>query len=161
MCDVGTATTVVGALNPGGLKLQQAQYDAGVAHRNATILDQAAGDAEVRGEQAAGVERMKGTQLIGKEHAAYAASGIDANAGSTQDVYAGTRAMSELDAQTIRNNAAREAWGYRTQATSERERARQIKKRGNVEAAGSIANSASGLAQFLLKGGIAPIEGGS
>ena len=40
--------------------------------------------------------------------------------------------LGELDAMTIRNNAAREAWGYKVQAADIRERARITRREGRL-----------------------------
>jgi hypothetical protein len=72
-------------------------------------------DAEARGVQLEQRHRQTTNRLIGSQRAAFAASGVDvSDVDSTAgDVFADTAALSEIDAMTIRTNAAREAWGYR------------------------------------------------
>jgi hypothetical protein len=80
--------------------------------QNETLAKRAAGDALLRGNQQAGRTRVKGTQLIGQQDVAYANSGVDPTQGSAAQTMANTSALTELDAQTQQNNAAREAWGF-------------------------------------------------
>jgi hypothetical protein len=51
---------------------------------------------------------------------------------------ADTRMMSELDAQTIRNNAAREAWGLNQQSSQLVEQARQAERAGRLAAGATL-----------------------
>ena len=53
-----------------------------------------------------------------------AANGIDLGEGSAVDVLTSTDYMGERDALTIRNTAAKRAYGYRTQGTSYQDSAR-------------------------------------
>lgn len=87
-----------------------------MAMRQSSMLQQQAADADARGGVAAGLERMKGSQLEGQQATGYAASGVDAGSGSPARAMLDTRMMTDLDAQTIKGNAAREAWGYSTKA---------------------------------------------
>lgn len=86
-----------------------------MAEFEASLLDSQADDAIARGaeEEAkfrAGVKKLKGSQRV-----ALASQGIDINTGSALAVQEETEVLSELDALTIRNNARREAWGFKTQ----------------------------------------------
>lgn len=107
---VGAVTSAVGAKNA-----SQARKDA--ANYNASVQDQLALDAERRGAESAGQLRMETRQLKGSQVAALAANGIDVNQGSALDILAGTDMLSILDEETLLRNAAREAYGYRTEAT--------------------------------------------
>lgn len=74
-----------------------------------------------RGAVAGGLARMQGTSVIAQQKVAYEASGVDSTVGTPAQVAAGTRMVSELDAQTLQNNAAREALGHATTADQYRE----------------------------------------
>lgn len=71
--------------------------------------------AEMKGATGAGAARMAGSSLAAQQNTAYANSGVDQSVGTAASVQAGTETLSELDAQVVRNNAAREAWGYQVQ----------------------------------------------
>jgi hypothetical protein len=78
-------------------------------------------------------QRQNTRGMIGSQRAAFAASGVvvdDPNS-SVADVAANTAALSEIDALTIRSNAAREAWGFRSQAQDFRTRGQIAKNEGS------------------------------
>lgn len=83
------------------------------AQRNIALANDAAADAVRRGGVVAGAARTAGSQLEGRQKVAYTAGGVDASVGTAADVRAETVSRSELDALTLENNAAREAWGYK------------------------------------------------
>jgi hypothetical protein len=94
---------------------------------NKRLADAAAADALARGYREAGLARMAGSQNLAQQKVAAAASGVDPTVGTPAQVSAGSAALSALDAAVLENNAAREAWGFRTQGerfsqAAERER---------------------------------------
>lgn len=95
----------------------QGSYEAAAFDRNASLAEAQAADALARGGVAAGIRGRQVRSEVGSARAAMAASGIQLDTGSALDVQADIDALGALDVATIRNNAAREAWGYRTQAS--------------------------------------------
>ena len=98
-----------------------AAYEAGKANQkinnyNAAVSDIQASDALARGEQSTADYGVQTKKLVGAQKAAYAAQGIDLGTGSAADVQDTTQVQAARDVQTIRLNAMREAWGYKTQA---------------------------------------------
>lgn len=71
-----------------------------------------AADAQARGGVSAGRAREAGSALVAEQAAGYADSGVDPSRGTAAQVQANTQMRAELDAQTIKNNAAAEAWGF-------------------------------------------------
>jgi len=128
---------VIGGVQAYG-QIQQGNYEAKVENQNAQFLEGAAGVAQQRGGNAAGLRRMKGSQDIGEARASAGASGLDVGSGSVVDMIADSRMLSELDAQTETNNAAREAWGYKVQATEARARAKLAKTKSRYNAAATL-----------------------
>lgn len=110
---VGTLGTFASQQQQAGAITRQADFSARLADLNAH-------DAVTRGDQQASARALRGRQMIGAQRAAQAASGVDANTGSAVNVQADEAGLSALDQQIIRNNAAREAWGYRTQGLLDR-----------------------------------------
>jgi hypothetical protein len=101
---------------------------------NASLARSQAADATARGEQAAsGVERSA-RALTGAQRAALAAQGIDPNSGSAAGVVSSDRALSVIDEKTIRNNAARAAWGFNTEAEGYSMQARWARQSGKNQA---------------------------
>lgn len=94
---------------------QQAMYgyQAAVARNNQQQANAMAVDAERRGAAEEQRQRTRTASLIGTQQAALAAQGTDLE-GSPTDILGDTAAVGELDALTIRSNAAREAWGFRS-----------------------------------------------
>jgi hypothetical protein len=78
--------------------------------------DALAVDALRRGSFLGGLKRMEGSRTIAQQKVAYEASGVDSTVGTAAQVAGATRLVSELDAQTLQNNAAREALGHTTTA---------------------------------------------
>ena len=111
-----TVSTALGDRKSASIAQQQGNAEGAQFDINASLAKNQAADAIARGGQAAGVVEGKARTLTGSQRAALAAQGIDPNSGSAAAVVGSDRAMSTVDEQTIRNNAAREAWGFTTQA---------------------------------------------
>jgi hypothetical protein len=107
-----------------------ADAQAGLLDYNAQIADAQAADAITRGQEEENRYRQGVRTLIGSQRAGFAGQGVDIGVGSAVDVQADTAYLGELDALTLRTNAAREAWGFRTQATDLRNRARVTRQTG-------------------------------
>lgn len=112
-----------------------ANSQADLADKNAQIADAQSQDAIARGAQEEARFRTGVRGLIGTQRTGFAAGNIDVSSGSAVDVQADTAFRGELDALQIKNNAAREAWGYSTQAADLRARATIARKTGVFAAA--------------------------
>jgi hypothetical protein len=140
---VGMAAAVAAAGVSAYGQVRSSNYQAKVAEQNAQIQENAGALALQRGAIAAGVERMKESQAEGSARAAMGGSGIDLQSGSSLDVLADSRMMNELDAQTVANNAAREAWGYKTAAVNDRAQAELSRMSGRYGAAATLIGGAA------------------
>lgn len=125
MCELTAATVLAGAsLGLGAMSAyQQSQatkasmeYQSAVARNNAITSEYQAEDAIKRGQTAEEQQRRKTMMLKGTQTARLAANGIDISEGSALQILSDTDWMGEQDALTVRDNANREAWGYRVQA---------------------------------------------
>lgn len=102
-----------------GIQNQQAlDYKAAVARNNAIIAEQAATYTTQAGDERARVRMAEGGQRIAGAEASYSAGNLDIGKGSPNNVIRDIGAITGLDVMTIRNNAARQAWKYRNDATS-------------------------------------------
>lgn len=112
--------------------------EAQVALGNARLAGWQAEDAIDRGEAGAFQVQQRGAQMKGSQRAAMAANGVDLGVGSALQVITDTDYLASVDATTVANNAAREAWGYRIQQA-------QYGAKGvnNLTAAGDIEKNAS------------------
>lgn len=90
------------------------------AEQNARLAEMQAKDAEARGEREAGLQRQRTRALIGKQKATLAAQGLSISDGTALELIGQTAEFGEADAATIRQNAYREAFGYRSQAMNYR-----------------------------------------
>jgi len=118
------------AARAGSAQRDVAESQAELADYNAQVADLQATDAIERGGEQESNFRMGVRGMIGKQRAQLAAGNIDVSYGSAVDVQADTAYMGELDALTIRNNAAREAWGFKQQGADLRRRAEIARKEG-------------------------------
>jgi hypothetical protein len=133
-----------------------AEGSATLSEYNAAVSQLQAQDAVERGVEQEGRFRAQVRGVVGAQRAGFAGANIDVSSGSAADVQADAAFLGELDALTIRTNAAREAWGYQVQAVDLRERARISRKEGVAfERAGNAAGTAaylSGAASLLNQG---------
>jgi hypothetical protein len=93
-----------------------AEFSEQQLRQNAYFNKLQAEDAIRRGDTEAQALEKQTQQLIGSQRAGYAAQGIDVEGGSALAMQTDTAALSAEDQLKIRNNAWREAWGYRVQA---------------------------------------------
>lgn len=94
----------------------QADYIQQASELNAQIAGVQAEDAIRRGNKSASQFKKQVKGMKGSQKAALAAQGIDIGSGSAAEILDNTDTQGALDVQTIKNNAWREAWGYKTQA---------------------------------------------
>jgi len=104
---------------------------------NAQIAEVQAQDAILRGQDQEAQVRLGTKGLIGAQRAGFAGQGLDISVGSPVNVTADTAYLGELDALTVRANAAREAWGYQVEAADRRMAAGIARKGGQAQAQAS------------------------
>lgn len=141
----GAATSAAGAIQQANASQASAKYQSEVANSNAQIATQNANFAAASGEQQAAIQEQKTRAQIGSEEAAQGSSGVDINSPTESAVRKSTDELGQLDAQTIRSNAARQAYGYETQSTNfGNQSAADLSQGANAETAGDI-NAGGGL----------------
>jgi hypothetical protein len=127
----GAVAQGIGSANAGA-----AANDA--AKRNSLLADAAAGDALARGNKEAADYRLKAGKVVGTQRAMIGASGVDVGSGTAANISQDTKAIADLDVATIRNNAAREAWGYKTQSSNMLKEGEQALSASQWQAGGSL-----------------------
>lgn len=153
MCDPTTlavasvASSVIGGgmqymaqKQAGAAQSNALRYQADVDRNNAIVQDRLASDAIDRGKEEERMHRIKIGQLKGQQVNAFAKNGVAIDSGTPLDVLADTAMIGELEALTIRNNAEREAYGYRVQGMNYRASA------GNNDLAASTAKKSANTA---------------
>lgn len=113
---VSTAATASGAYAQSQAQRSAGAYEKSTFDTNGRMANIQAEDAIRRGENDATKVKKQTKQLIGSQRAALAAQGLDLSSGDALAIQQDTAAIGAEDAQTVRNNAFREAWGFRVQA---------------------------------------------
>lgn len=113
-----TALSAYGAIQQSRAQAAQAKYNAAVARNNQVIAQQNAQDALDRGAAEEQQQRKKTQLLIGQQRTSLAAQGADLSSGSALDLVGDVAATGELDALTIRRNAALEARRYQIEGAN-------------------------------------------
>lgn len=154
MAVTSMAASVAGALNSavGSYFAAQGQktaleLQAKMAQINAKISEGQARDALLRGERTEQASRLKAAQVKSAQRAAIAANGIDLGSETAVALQTSTDVLSELDANTIKANALRDAWGFRMEA---------VGLRGQADVTRA---TASGINPFLSAAGTLLTEG--
>lgn len=112
---IPAAIAAVGAYKAASAQKDADKWQAQVAGANAQTSEALAVDAIARGNVAANDVRRRGEQMAGRQRAVMAARGLDLTQGSPLSILQDTAYFTAADIATTKSNAAREAWGYRTQ----------------------------------------------
>lgn len=144
---VGMGLSVLGSFTQAGASRKAGKAQKQLAEYNAELMEVKAEDALVRGREAEQRLRLGARGMIGASRAAFAASGVEVNDpdSTAGNVAADIKALSEVDALTIRSNAAREAWGYRAAATDLRFGGEVAEQEGNQKAIGTLLSTGGSL----------------
>lgn len=92
-----------------------AAYQATVANKNSAVAEEYAKSEEQRGQVEFENTKIAGKQIISAQKAGQGASGLDVGSGSPLRVRQSQAVLNELDAATVLSNAAKRAYGFRTQ----------------------------------------------
>jgi hypothetical protein len=155
---VGAGIGAYGAISSANATAANASYQAQVARNNQTVASQNAEYAVQAGAAKAAQTSEQGAQRLAKVRTAVAANGIDVNSGSAADDQETQRRTGTLDTLTVVNNAALQAYGYRTQAVNygdqaglDTAEASQAPTAGALSAGGGLLSGLSGTATGLEK----------
>jgi hypothetical protein len=105
---VGTAVSAVGAYNQASVQRQ-------VANNNAQVAEWQAQDAQRRGETEAAAVQRRAAAFKSSQRVSLASKGLDLNSGTAADLQDETDFFGQIDTDTTRNNARKEAWALRAQ----------------------------------------------
>lgn len=131
--------------------IAQGNYQAGVYNQDAQLADSQSADAISRGQTQEAARYGAGRQEMGSIRANAGASGTT-DSGSTTAVEGQSLADTGLDMAQIRNNAARQAWGFNVDATQYRGQAKLAQYAGQNTAAGLRADAYGTLLTGAAKG---------
>jgi hypothetical protein len=96
----------------------QADYMKSMGEVNSMFANMQASDAIARGEAQARQIGQRKKQVIGAQRASLAGQGIEVDSGTALELQQDTATLSKLDEAQIRNNAWREAWGYKVDSAN-------------------------------------------
>lgn len=137
---ISTGMQIAGAVSGafGAYRQSQAtknayEYQAAVNRNNAQLAEWQASDAHERGVRAEQAQRLKVAKLKSSQRAGFAARGVSLEEGSALAILQDTDYMGELDALTLRDNAAKETWGHRFTAGNYRNEAALFSSRAEAE----------------------------
>lgn len=151
---VGGGSSLLSAYQQSQALKAQAQYQKDQADTNARLDDMAADEATRRGATESNKAIRQGDQMVSEQRAASAAQGIDINTGSSGDIQSETDALSHQDAEIIKNNAWREAWGFNTQAIDYRNQGKLALVAGNNAARNTMLTGGLNAANQLITTGV-------
>jgi hypothetical protein len=140
------AATVIGigaTLYSASAAQKAGKFNRQVAEVNAQNAEAKAVDATRRGQALADERRMKTRLMIGQQRAAIAANGVDLSFGTPVEILGDTAMFGAIDEDRIMANAAREAWGYRTEAANMRAGGQMAQYQGDAQATGSYLGAAA------------------
>ena len=138
---------------------QQTRFEQNRLAFNKKIAEINAQDAIDRGEEQVADFSKEAARMKGAQRAALAAQGINVDTSTAAAIQYETDKQVDTDIARIRNNAWREAWGYKIEATSigtqsqltglaGKNQARSTLAAGGLQAAGSIVQ---GISSFMKK----------
>ena len=137
--------------------MNQANYQAKVAERNAMVSGMEGATALQAGQEKASEVSLAGAQKLGRLKSELAAGNVDVNRGSNVDVLASERMGNKLAADTTMWNAERSQWGYAQQAIGQEAQATADKAAGQNALFGGILGAAGdvvgGLGKTFAPGG--------
>lgn len=143
----GLASSVIGGLGAfqsGRASAAAATYNSQVSEQNAQLAQQNAKWATEAGEAKVEQQGAKTRAQVGGILAAQAANNVDVTKGSAVDVRSSAASLGELSAINIRSDAARQAYGLESQASSASAQSQLDKmEAGQDEIAGEVGGASS------------------
>jgi hypothetical protein len=144
----GTALSVAGQSQQAAAQAGAANYQAQVARNAQIVAGYNAANALKAGQIQEDQQRQKTGLMIGAQRAALAAQGGDITSGSAVDIIGDTGRAGEMDALTIRSNAARQSWGFQVAGANAGAQSGLY----STQAADTMANLPFGIGSSLLSG---------
>ena len=110
------AVSAVSTYQQSRAQRSQLEQQAAIDEQNAVAADYQKTDAMRRGQETEAMHMLQVGQNRARQEAALAANGVVTTEGSAFGLLADTELFGAIDASTIRDNTAREAYGYSEQA---------------------------------------------
>lgn len=142
---IGLGLSAYGTVQQANAAKDAANYQSKVAAGNEQVAAQNATAAGAAGEAKAAISEQKTRAAVGAELAAQGSSGVDINSSTARAVRTSEDMTGQLDAQTIRSNAARQAYGYEVQGSGFQNNAAADTSTGKNDSSGGYIGAGSGL----------------
>lgn len=146
------ATTLVTGAYQANVQSQQGKANAQIAENNAVLAQQDADASNAMATREMEQQAWRTRAVLGQQRTAIAANNIDPTLGTPADILGETAMFGEVDQQTIRMNAARQAWGFNAQAQNQRTQGELARWSGNAQATGTILGSLASAASMGFGG---------
>ena len=156
MCEptiwIAIGATVLAGAYTADAQNKQGKAAAKQSEEDSKVMLQQASQAKEIGniEEERHLKRVR--QMISSQRTAAAANGIDTNFGSPLDLQAETAGLGAADAQQIRTNALREAWGFKVGSVNSLNRASAARTGGRNAAIGTLLTTAASAASIYSAG---------
>lgn len=139
---MGWATGLISGGLQAGANKKQGEKDEAAAESQQILANYQADDALNRGSIEEQLSRRNWRTLMGRQRNEIGARNVELR-GSALRLLEDSAMMDEEDAVTIRNNAARESWGYRNQANEASAWGKNQKSNANAAATSSLLTGAA------------------
>lgn len=139
---MGWILNIVGAGAQAASSIRQGKEDEATAKINQQLADYQAQDATQRGAIEEGRFRRQLAQFVGRQRNEIGSRNVELR-GSALRLLEDSAQLGEEDALTIRNDAARTAWGYKNQANEAARFGAQSKLNSYGRAGGSLLTGAA------------------
>jgi hypothetical protein len=133
---VGIGALGSGASASGSAKAGKSAEDVGDFNAQVALIQ--AKDAIERGREVEDQFRVGVHKLLGEQKAGFAGQGVEIDSGSAAEVYEDTAGLAAVDADRIKFNAQREAWGFKVNATNYLLGGQQSAIQANAQAVGTV-----------------------
>lgn len=155
----GSLINAYGAMQQGAAQSQMYQYRSGIAQLNKQIALQNKDYSLATGETEAMRYGMAARARLGAIRSGSGASNIDVGSGSKADVQTSQQTVAGIDMSQIRTNAARRAYGFEVEATTDEAQSQLYTKAasyaaaaGRIKALGSLISGTASVSDKWLQG---------
>lgn len=155
------ATTLVTSAYQADTQRKQGQMNAQIAENNAQLAEADADATNALATREMEQQAWRTRIALGEQRVAIAANNVDPTLGTPAELLGETAMFGEVDQQTIRQNAARQAWGFNAQAQNARTEGQMAKWSGNAQATGTILGALGSAAGGMAGGGMSMGGGGT
>lgn len=132
---------------------ERGKFQQQIFNLNADAVEAQAGEVMQQGDQQAARYADSARSVTGKQSAAYAGQGVDVASGVTKNVQAETVQTAVRDMLTIKDNAWRQSWGMKQEASNLRRQGRLAAMGGNASANSTLVTGGLNFANSIISAG--------